>query len=701
MLNRPAANAGVSTLFISVIIPVRNESRFIEQTLTELVDQDYAPDRFEILVVDGQSTDGTPDLVARFAAGRPNVRLFDNPRRLSSAARNIAIRHAGHRVPAADHVVLLIDGHCGLADRRYLQKLAAAFERSGADCLGRPQPQDYFSPLPPGEGPGVRPSAFSPLPPGEGQGVRAIANLPPGEGQGVRATAFSPLPPGEGPGVRTIAVSPLPPGEGPGVRATAFSPLPPGEGPGLRAIANLPPGEAPGVRAIAFSPLPPGEGQGVRAVPNLTTLQRAIAAARSSRLGHHPDSFIYSSDEQFVPAESVAVAYRRSVFEKVGYFDENFDACEDVEFNHRVDRAGLRCFFTPAIAAHYAPRDTLRGLYRQMVRYGRGRIRLWRKHPETFSWGIVPPLLFVIGLIAGLPLCFAGYPLVGGWLAAALCWRPGDLRRDRAGRFRHDRPAWGLSRSLQKRDCPLPAWGLSRFQERDCPLPAWGLSRLQKRYCPLRPAGLAAAGLCHDPRRFGCGHDFGTVAAKIGFREEQPENQGRHRRGRRHQRVPHHVKNLRALLVFGTRPEAIKMAPIVEECRRRADDLDTIVCLTGQHREMLAQVTEYFGIDADEQLDLMRPNQTLAGLTARCIEGIDEVLSRRQPHCVVAQGDTTTVMAASLAAFYRHIPFVHVEAGLRTGNLQAPYPEEMNRRVADIATSLYCADKACRRYAAV
>lgn len=151
------------------------------------------------------------------------------------------------------------------------------------------------------------------------------------------------------------------------------------------------------------------------------------------------------------------------------------------------------------------------------------------------------------------------------------------------------------------------------------------------------------------------------------------------------------MNNLRALLVFGTRPEAIKMAPIVEECRRRANELDTIVCLTGQHREMLAQVTEYFGIDANEQLELMRPNQTLAGLTARCIEGIDDVLLRMRPHCVVAQGDTTTVMAASLAAFYRHIPFVHVEAGLRTGNLHAPWPEELNRRVADIATSLYCA----------
>jgi succinoglycan biosynthesis protein ExoA len=330
MLNRPAADRGVSTLFISVIIPVRNESRFIEQTLTELVDQDYAPDRFEILVVDGQSTDGTPDLVARFTAGHPNVRLFDNPRRLSSAARNIAIRHAGHRVPAVDDVVVLVDGHCELADRRYLQKLAAAFERSGADCLGRPQPQDYFSPLPPGEGPGVR--------------------------------------------------------------------------------------------ATAFSPLPPGEGQGVRASANLTTLQRAIAAARSSRLGHHPDSFIYSSDEQFVPAESVAAAYRRSVFEKVGYFDENFDACEDVEFNHRVDRAGLKCYFTPEVAVHYAPRDTLRGLYRQLFRYGRGRVRLVRKHPETFSLLPMVPGLFVAGVLLGPLAALAWAPLAVVYFAVLLLY---------------------------------------------------------------------------------------------------------------------------------------------------------------------------------------------------------------------------------------------------------------------------------------
>ena len=133
------------------------------------------------------------------------------------------------------------------------------------------------------------------------------------------------------------------------------------------------------------------------------------------------------------------------------------------------------------------------------------------------------------------------------------------------------------------------------------------------------------------------------------------------------------------------------MAPVVHECLRRGDAVEPVVCLTGQHREMLAQVVDYFGIREDEHLELMRPDQTLSGLTARCLEGIDEVLRRRRPHCVVAQGDTTTVMAASVAAFYHQIPFVHIEAGLRTGDLEAPWPEEFNRRVADMVTTLCCA----------
>ena len=122
--------------FISVIMPVRNQSRFIERTLTQLAAQDYDPERFEIVVVDGQSADGTPERVAQFARRHGNVHLYANPRRLGSAARNVALRHA------RGDIVVIVDGHCELDDNRYLTKLASAFERSGADCVGRPQPLD-------------------------------------------------------------------------------------------------------------------------------------------------------------------------------------------------------------------------------------------------------------------------------------------------------------------------------------------------------------------------------------------------------------------------------------------------------------------------------------------------------------------------------------------------------------------------------
>jgi UDP-N-acetylglucosamine 2-epimerase (non-hydrolysing) len=147
----------------------------------------------------------------------------------------------------------------------------------------------------------------------------------------------------------------------------------------------------------------------------------------------------------------------------------------------------------------------------------------------------------------------------------------------------------------------------------------------------------------------------------------------------------------RVLLIFGTRPEAIKMAPVVRACLAQPERLETIVCLTGQHREMLQQVTDYFQVHADIDLQLMQPNQTLAGLTARCIEALDETVQRVAPDAMVAQGDTTTVMASAMVAFYRHIPLVHVEAGLRTGDLQAPWPEEFNRRVTSLVAGLHCA----------
>jgi succinoglycan biosynthesis protein ExoA len=276
--------------FISVIVPVRNEERFIGPTLAQVLAQDYPAERFEVLVADGRSSDATREVVRAASAGRPNVKLLDNPKRWSSAGRNAAVR------AARGDVVLLIDGHCELGSRRYLADLADAFARSGADCVGRPQPLDF-------------------------------------------------------------------------------------------------------------------EGA--------TPLQRAIAAARASWLGHNPGSLIYSSGEGFVRPQSVAVAYRRSVFAAVGLFDESFDACEDVEFNHRLDRAGLRCFFTPRARVHYHPRATLAGLFRQMARYGRGRVRLLRKHPETFSAGCFVPAAFVLGAVAGPALAWLSPWLAGPYAGAA------------------------------------------------------------------------------------------------------------------------------------------------------------------------------------------------------------------------------------------------------------------------------------------
>ena len=133
------------------------------------------------------------------------------------------------------------------------------------------------------------------------------------------------------------------------------------------------------------------------------------------------------------------------------------------------------------------------------------------------------------------------------------------------------------------------------------------------------------------------------------------------------------------------------MAPIVLEAKKRAGQIETIVCVTGQHREMLAQVMDYFQIQPDFDLQLMQPNQTLPSFTSRCLLELDRVISETTPTYVIAQGDTTTVFVASLAAFYRKIPFVHIEAGLRSGNILSPWPEEANRKMAGIVTAKHCA----------
>lgn len=137
-------------------------------------------------------------------------------------------------------------------------------------------------------------------------------------------------------------------------------------------------------------------------------------------------------------------------------------------------------------------------------------------------------------------------------------------------------------------------------------------------------------------------------------------------------------KAKRIAVVFGTRPEAIKLCPVVLALQKDPA-FDCKVCVTGQHREMLQQVLDLFGVKPDVDFALMQPNQTLGGLTSRGIAAIDHYLAVEKPDIVMVQGDTTTVLCGALAAFYHHIPVAHVEAGLRTGNMQSPWPEEANR----------------------
>ena len=141
---------------------------------------------------------------------------------------------------------------------------------------------------------------------------------------------------------------------------------------------------------------------------------------------------------------------------------------------------------------------------------------------------------------------------------------------------------------------------------------------------------------------------------------------------------------IKVLCVIGTRPEAIKMAPVIEELNRHPDRFRLRVCATGQHREMLDQVLDIFGIRPDFDLRLMQPDQSLASLTARLLTSLDRVVGEVQPDWVLAQGDTTTALASALVAYYHKRKFGHVEAGLRTGDKYHPFPEEINRRIADV-----------------
>jgi UDP-N-acetylglucosamine 2-epimerase (non-hydrolysing) len=147
----------------------------------------------------------------------------------------------------------------------------------------------------------------------------------------------------------------------------------------------------------------------------------------------------------------------------------------------------------------------------------------------------------------------------------------------------------------------------------------------------------------------------------------------------------------RVLFVFGTRPEAIKTAPVISEVKKHHDLFDPVVVVTGQHREMLDQVLKVFNIKPDYDLMIMEHEQTISSVVCKCIQGIEEVIMREHPDIILVQGDTSSTFASSLAAFYQHVPLAHIEAGLRTGKKYYPFPEETNRRLTSAVADIHFA----------
>lgn len=149
------------------------------------------------------------------------------------------------------------------------------------------------------------------------------------------------------------------------------------------------------------------------------------------------------------------------------------------------------------------------------------------------------------------------------------------------------------------------------------------------------------------------------------------------------------MDKVKVMTIFGTRPEAIKMAPLVKELEKHPEKIESIVAVTAQHRQMLDQVLEIFEIQPDYDLNIMKDRQTLTGVTVRALEGLDDVMKKVKPDLVLVHGDTTTTFVASLAAFYNQIAVGHVEAGLRTWNKYSPFPEEMNRQLTGVIADLH------------
>jgi succinoglycan biosynthesis protein ExoA len=282
------------SIYLTVVLPVYNEEKFIGATLEALVKQDYPVDRYELIVVDGHSSDGTRRVVEAFISEHSDVsvRLLENPGRLSSCGRNIGARAARGRL------IAVIDGHVHIPNNRLFATMERLKKKRGALCLARPAPL-----------------------------------------------------------------------------------------------------------------LVPGIEDG---------MPFWIALARKSWLAHSRQSYIYRDHEGFVDPVSSGFAYDRSVFDRVGYFDETFDAAEDAEFHQRLKQAGIQAYSSPALTINSYPRSTLAGLFRQMTRYGIGRARLIRKHPDGFTKEtLIPAAVFLFFAALPVAACCSMQSAVLGLVYAA------------------------------------------------------------------------------------------------------------------------------------------------------------------------------------------------------------------------------------------------------------------------------------------
>lgn len=256
---------------LTVILPIRNEERFIAKTIGYIQQQEYPHDLLEILVVNGRSEDRTADIVRNLAKADNRIRLIDNPGATSSTARALGVEHA------TGEIVTFVDGHTYIDNNQLLKNTVLLMQEKQVSVLSRPQ---------------------------------------------------------------------------------------------------------------------------FLQTPDNTFFQNAVALARRNPLGHGLDSTIFTDQDAFVDPSSSGASYRRELFEKLGNYDTRFGACEDVEFNHRVAKAGYESFTSLKLAVYYYPRESFRALFQQLKRYGVGRFRLAAKHRETLSYGTLIPFFFVVGMTA-------------------------------------------------------------------------------------------------------------------------------------------------------------------------------------------------------------------------------------------------------------------------------------------------------------